>query len=383
MTNTRRVRISIAEIFINDSLIPPPNIQEIFLEIQNLGSFPYNKKILAHFPPRLKEPNLEFNSKIWKNIKTDKHQDPFLLLLVGVTHMKKGKFSKACKDFEEFLDQYAKFVLNSFVIIKLLRCYKREKLFDKILAQIKPDMEDLRHEHKFIVLGFRALCFELASNKAEAENCYKDIKKLDCRASLPCEIWLDMQKEPIKKGLSKKVDNLIGIYNGQAIKDLKLLKAFLFYRKRKIEACIGILTSILRNNRNVKICLSLLGKIFFEKNELRYSAKYYLLALKMGKSSPENWFNLYKVYEECKVPEAAKLIERAKKLDNGDSRILDKSENDLINVHINFAKFLLPGESGSQTEKFGVVSQGVEEDAKLICQLKEKQPAKKRLRGIV
>lgn len=371
---TRRVRKAITEIVINDSLVPPPNVQEIFEAIELMGSFSYNKKLLLHFLPKLKEPNPKFDRKIWKNIKRDEDQDPFLALLVGVTYMIKKKYSKACKKFEKFLNRKKKFVLNSFVIIKLLKCYKRLREFNKILNHITPGMRSLRKEHKFIVFGFRALCFEILNNKTEAENCYMEIERLGCRASLACEIWLDIQKDPIKKGLSKKIDNLMGFYNGQALKDLQLLKAFLLYRKGKLDVCIGILTSILGSNRNVKISLCLLGKIFYEQNQLSNSANYYLIALDVGKSCPEYWYNLYKVYEKCEIPLACGLKERAEKLDTGDPKILNKIENDLFNVHINFAKFFQTDKSKFQMEDLEVKPQRVQEqDSKLLFQLQEKQ----------
>jgi tetratricopeptide (TPR) repeat protein len=314
---TRQVRKEITEILINDPIFPPPDIDKIFREIEVMDSYSYKKNLLKHFLSKFSDHNPKFNRKIWKNIKLSKHEDQFLALLVGVTYMKMKKYSKACVEFREFLNQNKKFVLNSFVIIKLLQCYKRERDFNKLLKCIRPNMRSLNQEHKFIVLGYRALCYEIVQNKAQAENCYKDIERLNCRSSLACNIWLEIQKEPIQKGLLEKIDNLIGNYNGQILKDLKLLKAFLLYRERKFDDCIEILTHILSCNVNVKICLSLLGKIFYEVNQLRKSLNYYLITLNLGNKKPENWYNLFKVYEKCGDPKASELKKRALDLDLG------------------------------------------------------------------
>lgn len=373
---SRRVRILVAKILIEDPIFPPVNLNEILEGIELILPFEYQKNILKLFIPQISQKNPRLDREIWKQIKRDKDNDQFLSILAGITHMKVKEYIKARDDFNSLLKKDPKFVLNSFIVIKLLKCLKRARLFNELLNNIDSYSSLLRQEHRFIALGYKALCYEIVGNKPEALNCYREISTINCRAKNACLIWLEVEDFENQKGLCKKIDNIIKNFNekGQNFKDFLLIKAFLLYKKGKFDKCAGILTQILAKNKRAKICSSLLAKVLNLQGELRKSAKFYLMALNYSKKSPEIWHNLYIIYNKCQNGLSGGLKERAKKLDNGDLRLLNDSK-ELIDVHINFANFCEDSAEVSAFEQFTAENylyyeQSEESDANLLCELK-------------
>ena len=338
--NTKTIRSKIADFFLRDSLIPQEDFEYIYLDIQSQAPYVYKRGLVKNLLPNICAKSINFDKEIWRETESNYTNDPFLWLFTGMTHMRLKEYQKSIKLFSDFLHYRKGFCLNSFVIVKLAKLCTKSRQFDQLIRNIDNFSDDLKPEHEYIICCFKAYSYEMLGRYEEAKRIYNQIINFYCSSTLACSLWLMIINLQINEAIDK-IDEVSIKYkeNSQIFKDLSLLKAFALFRLGKFWSSAEILEKVWKDNKNELICAGLLGICYFKLGKLRKSFIYLLISAYTDKESPENWFNLAKIYKICGYECDAKVSDKLKKLNHGEKQILMNTNEEFIILPINFAKF--------------------------------------------
>src|SRR5574343_489520 len=177
-------RTKIADLFLHDSLIPKERFDDIYEDIKALHSYEYKRGLIKNLLPFICDKNIKLDREILREAESNYKKDPFLWLLNGLINLKLKYYQKSIQVFMDFLQYNKGFFLNSFILVKVSKCYIKSRKYNQYLKNIETFLNELRPAHRFIILGFKGYSNEMLGNSEAAKMIYSQIIDINCRSSL-------------------------------------------------------------------------------------------------------------------------------------------------------------------------------------------------------